>query len=57
MKLINVFFTSGRNVIVCGRSVLAAEEEVRGKSGVVHKVELDGNGTVRRGHEPRLLHR
>ena len=27
MKLLIVFFTSGGNVIVCGRGVLAAEEE------------------------------
>ena len=46
MKPLNVFFTSKGNVIVCGRSVLAAEEDVRGKGSVVHEVELCGNGVV-----------
>ena len=57
MKLVIVFFTSGGNVIVCGRSVLAAEEDVQGKRGVVHKVELCVNGVGRRGCRLRPLHR
>ena len=57
MKLLVVLFISGWNVIVCGPSVLAVDEDAQGKRGVIHKVELCVNGVVRRGCRLRPLHR